>query len=152
MGLKCPEEKGKKNKTTKNKNKSQFNFFFFKSGGGREAQSHRLNPNAPKLGHALQKARWPPGVAQQNRKPGQFPVRRHDSSVAGCLRRRFKDHPGTGKKLSARKSAHKQQVRRHVVIMQTGNEAPGNCKQTVSFTRPRRSRRAFTFALELSLT
>lgn len=150
MGLKCPEERGKKTKQQKTKT-SPNSIFFFKSGGGREAQSYRLNPNAPKLGHALQKARWPPGVAQ-NRKPGQFPVRRHDSSVAGCLRRRFKDHPGTGKKLSARKSAHKQQVRWHVVIMQTGNEAPGNCKQTVSFTRPRRSRRAFTFAFKSSLT
>lgn len=54
-----------------------------KSGGGREAQSYRLNPNALKLGHALQEAPWPLGVAQPNRNPGQFP--RHDSSVAGCL-------------------------------------------------------------------
>lgn len=43
-------------------------------------------------------------------------------------------------------------ARRRAVIMQTRNEAPGNCKQTVSFTRPRRSRRALTFAFKLSLT
>lgn len=41
---------------------------------------------------------------------------------------------------------------RRVVIMQTRKEAPGNCKQTVSFTRPCRSRRASTFAFKLSLT